>query len=135
MISVRVWGAGFWYKKYTAFNIFRRQFYVLNNAKYEKTGIVEPDWMQEEILELVFAGLMDVEIDPKTDKIKEIEYQGTHNSILGRDSFFTTLSYGYSSRVMSKALRGELNLSSDIMTETVLGLLLNDQLDNNSGIK
>lgn len=119
----------------TAFNIFRRQFYVLNNAKYEKTGIVEPDWMQEEILELVFAGLMDVEIDPKTDKIKEIEYQGTHNSILGRDSFFTTLSYGYSSRVMSKALRGELNLSSDIMTETVLGLLLNDQLDNNSGIK
>lgn len=113
----------------TSFNIFRRQFYVLNNAKYEQTGIVEPDWMQEEILELVFAGLIDVSTDPKTNAIKEIEYQGTHNSILGRDSFFTTLSYGYSSRVISKALKGELNLSSDIMTETVLGLLLNDKLD------
>lgn len=114
----------------SAFNIFRRQFYVLNNAKYEKTEIVEPDWMQEEILELVFAGLISTTVDQKTQKVEDIDYRGTHNSILGRDSFFTTLSYGYSSKVMSKALRGELNLSSDIMTETVLGLLLNDQLDN-----
>ena len=112
-----------------AFNIFRRQFYTLNNAAYEKKGFVEPDWMQEEILELVFAGLIGVDSDDKGN-ITNIEYQGAHNSILNRDSFFTTLSYGYSAKVLSKALKGELNLNSDIMSNVVLGLLLNDKLDD-----
>ena len=114
-----------------SFNIFRRQFYALNNAKFEKTGIVEDDWMQEEILELVFAGMIDVKRNEKTGDIDELEYQGIHNSILNRDSVFTTLSYGYSSKVVAKALKGELAINNDIMTETVLGLLLNDKLDEN----
>ena len=69
--------------------------------------------MQEEIVELVFAGLINVIKDPKTEKIEEVEYQGTQTSILNRKSFFTTLSYGWSSKIIGKALKGELNLEGD----------------------
>ena len=44
-------------------------------------------------------------------------------------SFFTALSFGWSESAVDKAIRGELNLEKDTMTETVLGLLLNDNLD------
>jgi hypothetical protein len=111
------------------FNIFRRQFYSLNNPSYLKSGQVEPGDMQEEIVELAFAGLTNIEHDPETNKVENVEYQGTQNSILNRKSFFTTLSYGWSNRIISRALKGELNLEGDTMTETVLGLLLNDKLD------
>lgn len=111
------------------FNIFRRQFYSLNNPSYLKTGRVEPSDMQEEIVELTFAGLADIKHDPKTHAIEEVEYQGTQNAILNRKSFFTTLSYGWSSKIIGKALKGELSLENDTMTETVLGLLLRNQLD------
>lgn len=113
----------------TAFNIFRRQFYVLNNAEYEQTHIVEPGWMSEEILEIMFAGLTDTSVDPDNKVVDSVKYQGTQASILDRDSFFTTLSYGYSSKIMAKAVKGDINLKNDVMTETVLGLLMNDQLD------
>jgi hypothetical protein len=69
-------------------------------------------------------------VDPKTNKVEEIEYQGTQNAILNRKSFFTTLSYGWSSRIIGRALKGELNLEGDTMTSTVLNLLLNDKLDS-----
>ena len=111
------------------YNIFRKQYYALTSKSYQKDGIVSPGDMQEEIVELVFAGLTKVIRNQKTNKIEEIEYQGTQNAILNRDSFFTTLSYGWSSKSIGRALKGELNLSGDIMTETVLGLLLNDKLD------
>ena len=48
----------------------------------------------------------------------------------GHDSFYTILSYGWSGRVVKKALQGEAGLKNDLMTETVLGLLLNDKLDD-----
>lgn len=111
------------------FNIFRKQFYSLNNPKYLKTGYVEPSDMQEEVIETVFSGLISEQKDPDTNEIKAIEYQGTQNAILGRKSFFTTLSYGWSSKTVGKALKGEVNLEDDIMTETVLHLILEDKLD------
>ena len=86
--------------------------------------------MQEEIVEMVFSGLTNMVVDPKTNKVEEIEYQGTQNAILNRKSFFTTLSYGWSSRIIGRALKGELNLEGDTMTSTVLNLLLNDKLDS-----
>lgn len=112
-----------------AFNIFRNQYYSLTSNDFQKEGVVSPSDMQEEIVEMVFAGLTNIMIDPKSGKVEEIEYQGTQNAILNRKSFFTTLSYGWSSRIIGRALKGELNLEGDTMTETVLGLLLNDKLD------
>ncbi len=111
------------------FNIFRKQFYTLNNPKFANTDVVEPDWMQEEIIELVFAGLVKQNINPDTEKLESVDYRGTHKSILGRESFFTTLSYGYSSKVLSRAMKGELNMKGDLMTDVVLGMLFDDKLD------
>lgn len=113
------------------FNIFRKQYYSLTDPGYLKNGFVDPGSMQEEIVELVFAGLVNVMRDENTEEIEAIDYLGTQNAILNRKSFFTTLSYGWSSRIIGKALKGELNLEGDTMTETVLGLLLNDKLDKN----
>lgn len=111
------------------FQIFRRQFYSLTSASYQSSGIVSPSDMQEEILEIVFAGLTRVNKSPGTEEIESIDYLGTQRAIMSRKSFFTTLSYGWSSKVISRALKGELNLESDTMSQTVLGLLLNDELD------
>lgn len=109
--------------------IFRKQFYTLMDNGFLKTGLVDLNSIQEELVELLFRGLTEVTYDPKTSKIEEIEYQGTQTSVLNRKSFYTVLSYGYSSRVVNKALKGDVNLSGDVMTDTILGLLLNDQLD------
>lgn len=111
------------------YNIFRKQYYTLTDPGYLKRGYVDPGAMQEEIVELVFRGLIDVVKDPDSNKIEEIDYQGTQNAILNRKSFFTTISYGWSNKAIEKALKGELNLEGDTMTSTVLNLLLNDKLD------
>lgn len=109
--------------------IFRKQFYTLTDGGFVSTGLSDLHATQEELIELLFTGLTDVEIDPDTNKIDQIQYLGTQSGVLNKKSFYTVLSYGYSSRVVSKALKGDLNLSGDVMTETVLGLLLNNQLD------
>ena len=85
--------------------------------------------MQEEIVELVFAGLVGIVRNTDTKEVEYLDYMGTQNAILNRKSFFTTLSFGWSSRIVGKALKGELNLEDDTLTGTVLGLLLNDKLD------
>lgn len=113
----------------SAFIIFRDQYYQLTSKDFAKDHVVNSGDMQEEIVELIFAGLTKVIPDAKTGKIESLQFQGTQNAVLGRDSFFTTLSYGWSNRIVGKALKGELNIKDDIMTETVLGLLLNDDLD------
>ena len=77
----------------------------------------------------MFVGLTSVSYDPKTSKIDEIEYLGTQKSVLSKKSFYTVLSYGYSSKIVNKALKGDVNISGDVMTETILGLLLNNKLD------
>lgn len=109
--------------------IFRKQFYTLTDGGFVSTGLTDLHATQEELIELLFTGLTDVEIDPKTNKIDQIQYLGTQSGVLNKKSFYTVLSYGYSSRVVSRALKGDLNLSGDVMTETILGLLLNNQLD------
>ena len=68
--------------------------------------------------------------NPNTSKIDQIQYLGVQNSILNGNSFYTMLSYGYGARIVNKAIKGDINLSDDIITNTVLGLLLNDKLDN-----
>lgn len=110
------------------YNIFRKQYYSLTSNCYQKNGYVDPGDMQEEIVEMVFSGLTNMIYDSK-DRLEEIEYLGTQQAVLNRKSFFTTLSYGWSSKSIDRALRGEVNLEDDIMTTTVLSLLLNDQLD------
>jgi hypothetical protein len=112
------------------YTVFRKQLYTLTASDYVKTGITDLHSTQEEIIELLFTGLTKVEYNPKTNKIEEIEYQGTQSSVLGKKSFYTVLSYGYSSKVVDKALKGEMNLSGDVMTEVVLGLIMNDKLDD-----
>ena len=67
--------------------------------------------------------------DPKTQEIEDIEYNGTQKAITGGSSFYTALSYGYSPRIVSRAFKGEVNLSGDVMTNVILGLLINDTLD------
>ena len=109
--------------------IFRKQFYTLTDDGFLKTGVSSLHSTQEELIELLFAGLINVTFDPESAKIEDIKYQGTQQSVLNRKSFYTVLSYGYSSRIVSKALKGDLNLSGDVMTETILGLLMNNKLD------
>lgn len=111
--------------------IFRKQFYTLTDGGFVSTGLTDLHSMQEELIELLFRGLIDINVDPETDKINQIQYLGTQSAVMNKKSFYTVLSYGYSSRVVSKALKGDLNLSGDVMTETVLGLLLNNKLDEN----
>ena len=112
------------------YTVFRKQLYTLTDSDYIKTGITDLHSTQEEIIELLFTGLTKVDYNPKTNKIEEIQYQGTQSAVLGKKSFYTVLSYGYSSKVIDKALKGEMNLAGDVMTEVVLGLLINDKLDD-----
>lgn len=109
--------------------IFRKQFYTLTDAGFVKTGLSSLNSTQEELIELLFTTLTSVTYDQKTSKIEEIEYQGTQTGVLSKKSFYTVLSFGYGSRAVNRALKGEVNLSGDVMTETILGLLLNNKLD------
>lgn len=109
--------------------IFRKQFYTLTDNDFISKGVSDLGSTQEELIELLFVGLTSVSYDPKTSKIDEIEYLGTQKSVLSKKSFYTVLSYGYSSKIVNKALKGDVNISGDVMTETILGLLLNNKLD------
>lgn len=114
--------------------IFRKQVFALTDGDFGKnevwgTPLTSQSSTQEELIELLFTGLTSAKYDAKENKISEIEYQGTRTSIGNRDSFFTNLSFGYSNRVVSKALKGDIGLSGDIMTDTILGLLINNKLD------
>lgn len=110
--------------------IFRKQFYFLTDGTYRKTGITELSAPQEELVEMLFISLINVDYNPKKGQIENIDYLGTYSGVMSNDSFYTILSYGWSGRVVQKALRGEAGLKNDVMTETVLGLLLNDKLDD-----
>ena len=109
--------------------VFRKQFYTLVDGDFVKTGLSDLHSVQEELIELLFTGLIKVDYDPVKDKIEEIEYQGNNTAVLNKKSFYTVLSYGFSSKVVGKALKGDLNLDGDVMTDTVLGLLLNDKIN------
>ncbi|MBP3732110.1 MAG: hypothetical protein J6I84_02570 [Bacilli bacterium] len=109
--------------------IFRKQFYTLTDGGFLKNGFSDLGSTQEEIIEILFAGLTNINYDPKSAKIQDIDYQGTQTAVLSKKSFYTVLSYGYSSRIIGKALKGEVNLGNDVMTGVILGLLLDNKLD------
>ena len=113
------------------YSIFRKQYYLICDKGFVKSGITSRDSIQEELMEVLFAGLVNVNYDSEKDKIDNVEFLTTKTSIANKETFFTALSYGDAGHVVKKALKGETNITSDIMTDTVLGLLINNKLDNN----
>lgn len=109
------------------YTIFRKQFYESSSKDYKSKGIIDDGDNREEIVELAYVSLVHTEI--MSDGKYDIDYKGVHSGIMDNDSFFTLLSYGYSSKVVSRALKGDIELKDDSSTNTVLGLLLNNQLD------
>jgi hypothetical protein len=109
--------------------IFRKQLYTLTDSDFIKTGVTSLSGTQEEIIEMLFVGLTSVKYDPKTRAVEEIEYNGAQNSVTGGKSFYTALSFGFGSRIIDRAIKGDINFSGDVMTEVILGLLMNDTLD------
>lgn len=110
--------------------IFRNQFYTLLDRGFSSKGYLSPNSTQEELCEMIFISLLNVDYDDEKDKISDIQYLGTYSGILNNNSFYTMISYGYSNRVIAKAVRGEAVLKNDIMTDTILGLLINNKLDD-----
>lgn len=109
------------------YTIFRRQFYESSSNSYAKDKIITDGDNREEIVELTYASLTHTEI--MSDGTYDIDYKGVHSGIMDNDSFYTLLSYGYSGRVVSKALKGDVELKDDSSTRTILGLLLTNKLD------
>lgn len=107
--------------------IFRKQFYTLQDGSYLKEGL-NPNSLQEELCEMLFISLINVQTDGK--QIQDIEYLGTNSGIMNSSSFYTMMSYGYSSRVIQRAMRGETEIKRDVMTEVVLPLILTNKLDD-----
>lgn len=99
--------------------VFRKQFYTLTDGEFVSSGITDMGSTQEELIELLFVGLTKFTFDPKTAKLDEIQYQGTQTSVLDKKSFYTVLSYGYSSRIVDKALKGDINLEGDVIISVV----------------
>jgi hypothetical protein len=112
------------------YQVFRKQVYTIIDGGFLKKGVTDLHSTQEELIEMLFISLLKVDRDPKTEAIENIEYLGTGNGVLNNNSFYTILSYGYSGRVIGRALKGDVKLTGDVMTETILGLLLNNRLDD-----
>ena len=94
---------------------------------YAKNKVIGDGDNREEIVELTYVSLTHTEI--MSDGTYDIDYKGVHSGIMDNDSFFTLLSYGYSGKVVSRALKGDIELKADASTKTILGLLLNNKLD------
>jgi hypothetical protein len=109
--------------------IFRKQFYTLLDAGFVKKGVLADDVLGEELIELLFSGLTKVDIDVDDLSVNNVEYIGNSSSIDQSDSFFTRLSFGYASKVIKSAVAGNTNVNSDVFTDTILGLLLTNKLD------
>lgn len=96
--------------------IFRKQLYTLTDGDFLKTGITSLSGIPEEFVEMLFVGLTSVKFNPKTEAVEEIEYNGAQNSVTGGNSFYTALSFGFGSRIINRAIKGEINLSGDVIT-------------------
>lgn len=108
--------------------IFRKQFYELISSDFSKGNPLGGGDMREELVEMAFIALSNVKQDEHD--VEKIDFLGTYSGVQNNDSFYTLLSYGYSGRVVNKALNGEVELKGDVMSETILGLLLNNSLDD-----
>lgn len=118
-----------YYKKDLAnmYSIFRKQFYTLMDAGYVKTGITSHDEMQEELIEMMFIAMM--KSDDSDGNSDTLDYLGTESGIMNNSSFYSILSYGYARRVVNRAMKGEVTIKSDVFTDTILGLMLNNNVD------
>lgn len=119
----------------SSYLIFRNQMYSIIDKGFREKGVLGPGSLQEEILEMIFISLSDADFDKATKRIKSLEFIGTNRGIMNKDSFYTVLSWGNARQAVQKAIRGDLKMKGDLMTETILGLLLNDKLDEESKIK
>ena len=113
----------------SSYLIFRNQMYSIIDKGFREKGVLGPGSLQEEILEMIFISLSDADFDKSTKRIKSLEFIGTNRGIMNKDSFYTVLSWGNARQAVQKAIRGDLKMKGDLMTETILGLLLNDKLD------
>ena len=113
----------------SSYLIFRNQMYSIIDKGFREKGVLGPGSLQEEILEMIFISLSDADFDKATKRIKSLEFIGTNRGIMNKDSFYTVLSWGNARQAVQKAIRGDLKMKGDLMTETILGLLLNDKLD------
>ena len=113
--------------------IFRRQFYEIQTASQDfiEKGL-DLHIIPEEMVEMLFISLIDVEYNTKSLAVDNIKFLGTCSGIENSKSFYTLLSYGNASKIIGKTIKGDVTLKDDIMTETVLGLLLNNKLDENN---
>lgn len=113
----------------SSYLIFRNQMYSIVDKGFREKGVLGPGSLQEEILEMIFISLSDADFDKATKRIKSLEFIGTNRGIMNKDSFYTVLSWGNARQAIQKAIKGDLKMRGDLMTETILGLLLNDKLD------
>lgn len=113
----------------SSYLIFRNQIYSIIDKDFQENGYLSPGCLQEEILEMIFISLSNADFDKDTKKIKSLEFIGTNRGIMNKDSFYTVLSWGNARQAIQKAMNGDLRMKGDLMTETILGLLLNDKLD------
>lgn len=111
------------------YQIFRKQYYTIYSKNYKKKGYIEDNEMPEEAVEIVFAGLYNIKYDSKDLSITEIKKTSVNDAILNSDSFFSALSFGNASKTIKRAIKGDVDINEDLITGTVLGLLLNNKLD------
>lgn len=116
----------------SSYIVFRKQFYTLQEGGYLSKGLSAHS-LQEELCEMLFASLINIGLDSADiNKVTDAEYLGTAKGIMNSKSFYTMLSYGYASRVISQAMKGETEIKGDVMTDVVLNLVLNNTLDEKS---
>lgn len=94
--------------------IFRDQFYTLQDGGFASKHIVTGS-VQEELVEMLFISLINVQYNDDKSKIENIDFLGTQGGVMNTGSFYTMLSYGHSSKVVSKALKGEINMKDDVI--------------------
>lgn len=114
------------------YQIFRKQYYTVYSKNYVNKGYVSDDEMPEEAVEIVFSGLYNIKYNSKDLSIAEIKKTSVNDAILNSDSFFSALSFGNATKTVKRAIKGEVDVNEDLITGTVLGLLLTNKLDEDN---
>ena len=113
------------------YTIFRKQFYSIvvdDFGDYTKEEALPGNSIPEEMVELTFRALISGKVSPTKKKLEDIQYFGTTTAAKKNGSFFRMISFQDASAAVKRAIKGEAEFTNDLMTETVLGLLLNSNL-------
>ena len=111
--------------------IFRKQFYSISVPgfnNYLEDTTVPSDALPEEMIELAFRAMINGKINKTKKTLEDIQYYGTTATAKKNGSFFRMISFQDSASAVKAAIRGEAEFTNDLMTDTVLGLLLNSNL-------